>query len=68
MKILIRDPVEKLTVAFETKGPPCHNCIFRQHARDYDEVDACMKASQSITGSVLKECKEKNWHKERTTT
>jgi hypothetical protein len=64
MRILIKDPVEKITATFETKGPPCPGCVFRQAPRDYDEVEACMMANQPITGVVLKECHEKKWRKE----
>lgn len=65
MRILIKDPVEKLTATFETRGPPCSGCVFRQGPRDPDEVEACMMAKQSISGAVLRECSDKNWRKEQ---
>ena len=64
MRALIRYPAEKLTVDFETKGPPCPGCVYRQGPRDPDEVEACMKVNRSITGAVLKECADNQWRKE----
>ncbi len=66
MRVLIQFPPGKLTVDFETKGPPCPGCVFRQGPRDPDEVEACMKSEppQSISGAVLKECNDKKWRKE----